>query len=1531
MSRSIDERIVQMTFKNEEFERRAKTTISTLGKLDTSLNPAKFAKNLSGMQAASERLDLTNIAAGLEKVNQGFSIMEQIAIGVFRRIGDQIAGFVSNKIRGFWTSLTQMSDLQMFDVGYKKYNDLTASVQTLVNSTGKSVDEIDTYLDRLMWYSDETSFGFTDMTKALGTMVSAGGDIDKLIPMLMGIGNATAYAGKGAQEFTRVIYNLNQSYSSGALNTMDWRSIELAGVDSKVLKEQLIAVGKELGTIKKKSAGLSDFKQLLSDKVFTREVMEKAFTNFAAMTEEAEKLVKSGEYQTAADAIEALSGNFEEFAERAFRSAQEAKSFREAIEATQDAVSSGWMQTFKIVFGNYNESKALWTDMTNTFWEIFASGASRRNTILETWKAQWKNFISVTNPDDQINPIDFDAWKQAQPYLTQTQALVGAISDVVIGIRDMISDVFRLVFPIHKVLNEDGQLVEDYSVTAKKIFDIIEKVRKSLINLSEDGFNSKAAVAFRRNFMGVLEVIKTFGVYAKSFHDNFIKPFAEMLKPVLGEVVKLWDSLGKIIIGTAQNARKDLSPFESFLSNVLKLLSPIINLLQNVLQWVNKLVSGVGRVSIFDGVISTIGNTFQWLTDVISGSVPILQTLGGWLTNVFGKVQESISNFLKGNGSDMSKLAEGGILGMLGIGLAKLIKLFGTFGTKLNEIDFMDLGKNFSKYFTGGLGKGLADSITSVFTALKDGLGGLLGGGKTAISGIALKGIADAIIELAIALLILSTVDSEKILDSLMGLAFVLGEVVAVIAVMNKMDFSNGFTGNGKKGISGFFSNLGASFKNLMAPNNFKMAMKAVKDLAFVILELSVALKIMSTIEPEKMSVAIKGLGLALLELAVFIAVVGAASKKMQGGNIKSTGKMLTKLGFAMIEIAAALKIMGSLSWNQLTVGLVGMGVALTEIGAFVIAVSKWSGKGASLKIAALGPAMIGIGLALIEIAGAMKIMSSMDVTGSQTAMVAMFAALGAIGIFVAALSKLTMGGLGVIGVATGLLILSAAIGSLSLTLMALSAVGWEQIKEGLKLFGNMLAILGGAGAILGVISPLLLLGAAALAAFGGALYVVSAAMLNAVNAFLAFQLIGGDMVSTMIDIMTDAFAAIIGLIPSFVLGIVQAIIGCAGQLLNMVSQLIQMVVGFIGDNLGTVVNTIINFATTVLQTLIPGVTSLMPLLFDLVMAVLNGLNDGLIANMDTLVENLFNLLVTAIHSLANVVRSGGELGAALMDLASGLLEGLFGALGSVFSGIGKIGGGIVDGFKGLWDSLFSSGNETGASLPEEMASGIEDNAQTAVDAADKLGSDTAEAMENSDKALAAAKDTVQGFTSFLTSGTAQGWMSAGFSSLGTVGINEMKKVLGIASPSKVMAEQGAFTVLGFVNGIYDNLKYVDEAGVDTANIMLDAIKMATDATNSALDGNLNPVITPVLDLTDVEQNSKSISSLLDSNASYNAALGIQPNRFAFGNQNGLNNPLNVNVSFTINEAGKELTEEDFTKFGKQISNIVNEELGGWI
>lgn len=375
MSKTIDEKIVSMQFDNRNFETNVKTTMSTLDRLKQSLRFDGAAKSFSDVSAAAGKVDMSPLSTGLDTVQAKFSAMEVVGVTALANITNSAVNAGKNLVKSM--SIDQVT------AGMSKYEQKTASVQTIMNATGKSIDEVNQYLEKLMWFSDETSYGFTDMTAALGQMTSSGGDIDKLIPLITGVANATAYAGKGAAEFSRVMYNLNQSYGAGYLQMMDWKSLELAGVGSKQLKQTIIDTAEELGKIKKGEVTLANFATTLKDKWADTEVMEKAFGKFGEFSDAVHEMVQSGEVETASEAIEKLSGKHSELSEKAFKSAQEAKSFTEAIDATKDAVSSGWMRTFEIIFGNYEQAKVLWTDLANTLWDVFASGGESRNAWLE--------------------------------------------------------------------------------------------------------------------------------------------------------------------------------------------------------------------------------------------------------------------------------------------------------------------------------------------------------------------------------------------------------------------------------------------------------------------------------------------------------------------------------------------------------------------------------------------------------------------------------------------------------------------------------------------------------------------------------------------------------------------------------------------------------------------------------------------------------------------------------------------------------------------------------------------------------------------------------------------------------------------------------------------------------------------------------------------------------------------------------------------------------------------------------------------
>lgn len=363
MSREVDERVVELEFRNSDFEKNTKQSIRSIDRLMEKLQFKGAEKGFENLQKASDDVDLSGVEKQIEKLNVSFNALDVITVSALNHITEKIISTGEKLVKSLSTD--QIAE------GWSKYAEKSGSIQTIMNSTGKSIDEVNGYLSKLMWFSDETSYGFSDMTSALATLTSNGGKIENLIPMIEGMANATAFAGKGAAEFSRTIYNLAQSYGTGALQLIDWKSVEQAGVSSEQLKQTLIDTAVELGTLKEGAVTTGTFDSTLSDKWATTEVMEKGFAKFAAMTEAAYEAVKNGEYDTASEAIAALSGNYDELAVSAFKSAQEAKSFNEAISGVKDAVSSKWLDVFEQIFGNYKEATKLWTELSNRLYDVF--------------------------------------------------------------------------------------------------------------------------------------------------------------------------------------------------------------------------------------------------------------------------------------------------------------------------------------------------------------------------------------------------------------------------------------------------------------------------------------------------------------------------------------------------------------------------------------------------------------------------------------------------------------------------------------------------------------------------------------------------------------------------------------------------------------------------------------------------------------------------------------------------------------------------------------------------------------------------------------------------------------------------------------------------------------------------------------------------------------------------------------------------------------------------------------------------------
>ena len=103
MSRTVDQRVVEMQFDNGQFERNVKTSMNTLDRLKQSLNMNGATKGLENVQQASKNIDFSRMASGVESLQNRFSTLGIVGMRVIENLTDSAMRFV-NKTLSFITS-----------------------------------------------------------------------------------------------------------------------------------------------------------------------------------------------------------------------------------------------------------------------------------------------------------------------------------------------------------------------------------------------------------------------------------------------------------------------------------------------------------------------------------------------------------------------------------------------------------------------------------------------------------------------------------------------------------------------------------------------------------------------------------------------------------------------------------------------------------------------------------------------------------------------------------------------------------------------------------------------------------------------------------------------------------------------------------------------------------------------------------------------------------------------------------------------------------------------------------------------------------------------------------------------------------------------------------------------------------------------------------------------------------------------------------------------------------------------------------
>lgn len=1037
MSKTIDERVVEMRFDNKQFESNAQTSLSTIEKLKKSLDMDGATKGLESIDSAAKKVDMSGLGSAVETVKTRFSALEIMAVTALANITNSVVNTGKQMLR----SLT----IEPISQGFEEYELKMGSIQTIMMSTGASLEEVNKYLQELNTYSDKTIYSFQDMTSNIGKFTNAGVGLEDAVMAIQGVSNVAAVSGANANEASRAMYNFAQALSAGYVKLIDWKSIENANMATVEFKTQLLESAVACGTLTKTADGMyktvkgnvidatHGFNDSLQDQWMTTEALVGTLRNYADETTE--------------------------IGAKAFAAAQDVKTFTQLIDTLKEAVGSGWANTWEILFGDFEEAKELWTGLSQVIGGFIDAQADARNEMLQGWKD-----------------------------LGGRTKLIEALKNAFEGVQSVIKPIyeaFREIFP---------------PTTAQQLYDITENLRKFTANLKLSDTASSNLKSTFKGLFAILDIVK------QAFSAIFTA-----IKPLFGG----FGTLGDGILGFTGGIGDAIVAFDEFIKTsgaFQKVGEGIATVIQTIMTALSTLKNKIkekfesANFELFHSLLERIHERMTQVGEAAgemkSGVIVAFEVIGEALANCqFVQLLSAIWNAVKTIGSGIVK-----ILGELGSSLAKNLgeANFSGIIDLLNSISFGAIAVGITK-FVGTFRKAIEDigSFKESFIGILDSVRGCFEAYQNQLQAGTLLKIASAIAILTASLIALSLVDSEKLNVALGAITVLFAELLASMAVFNKIsgqatgvmksvtamlgiatavlilasalkkiaDLNTKQLTTGLIGVAGLTTMMVAAAKAMSS--NSKTIIKGATQMVIF----AAAIKILASVceqlaklDWNQLAKGLIGVGVLLAEVSLFL-----RTAKFSGKSI-TTATGIVILSAAIKVLASACKDFGEMKWEEIGKGLASIAVLLAEVTAF----TKLTGN--AKHVISTGVALIAIGAAMKIFASAVKDFSGMQWDEIARGLIAMAGALASVTIAVNFMPK------NMIGIGTGLIAVSAALLILANALNQMGSMSWEEIAKGLITLGGAMAILAiGLNAMTGTLA-----GSAALLVAASALLVLT-------------------------------------------------------------------------------------------------------------------------------------------------------------------------------------------------------------------------------------------------------------------------------------------------------------------------------------------------------------------------------------------------------------------------------------------------------
>jgi len=1437
MSRTIDERIVDMQFNNKQFETGIQDSLRSIDNLK---------KGLGDMDGAGKALD--SVGESANKLGFNFSALEIMVATVLAKL--------TSAVIDFGLAAAQSLFLEPMMKGFSQYEEKIGSMKAIMNATQMSAKEVGEALAGVIFYADETSFSFDQMSTAIRLFTSSGIEIEDAVKQIQGLGSASALAGVPMEKMGSVFDAVSKAIGQGSMKIREWDTLQLAGLTTSMeFKQILLDTAVEMGTLTKQGEGyvahyiepmsgkvkelevsITDMRTALKSGWLDKAVLQEALNQFGdyandvyllteKFTENSEELLAkygktmedvfkevgaSAEESTeitrlmteenysfekallevkqtsliAAQAMNILSDGTDHFGERGMRAAQEARTLTETLEAVGNAIASRWRDTWELLIGDVDEATELFGGLVEALWELFVASGDTRNAILQLWRG--------------VDEGDLDGRTILLEGLTN-------IGKAFLQVIEAISGAWGDIFP---------------PITAQQLLDLTERFRDFTERLI---MSDETADKVKRTLTGLFAALDLVGMAIKAVFQVAGMLIGALL-PVGDGVLGVTAGLGDFIVAL-RNAAIDGDIFGKGVEIIGTVLDKVRSVISVAADGVKAGITrlrdyfgqfggiDLGPLKIFSSDVEVAFTPFTFIANVFKKAFEVIVAVFQWAAPIVGpiaqKIGQAFTSFGKaigdaiksGDFKSLIDLVNTGLLGGVLLGLKKFID-------SLSDV-------------TSG-----ASGILSGITGILDGVRGSLEAYQSKLKAQTLLTIAAAIGILAAALLVLSTIDAGDMAAALAAITVLFVELAATMLVLSKYMGSIKMGGialqmvaisaaililssamknvadlsweevlKGAAGIAALSAILVKS-ANALSKSSGKLISGGLGLIAFAaaILVLTSAVEKLGQLDIATLTKGLIAVGILMAEIAVFSQIV-------KPDKLMSTGIAMIAVGAALAIMANAIKTLGELSIEELIKGLTGIGVILASFAGFTQIVKPE-------KLVSTGIAMIAIGTALNIMANAVSTFGGMSLEELAKGLIAMGVALASIAGFTQIISteKILTTSIAMIGFGAALLIIAQAVKSFG-------SMSWEEIAKGLVALAGSLIImavamnamtggLAGAAAML-VMSAAILVLAPALMMLGSMnLAEIGLALLALVGVFAVVG-VAGLVLAPLTPVILGLAAAIAllgvgvfaigaGLL-AFSAGLTAlAVAGTAGAAALVIAvtsiiSLIPMAVGALGEGLLMFIQVIADGTPIIMQALtqiimgmIQVLVSLAPQLVDAIFVFLNKMLDTALSNVPKMVDAGLKLLTGILDGIRKNI---GDIVATTLLIIAEFLKGLAAGIPSVVSA----GVDIIVAFIGAISKervrLIDEGFKMIIDFVNGLADAIRNNTPTLVTAFANLAS----AM-------------IEGLVGGLFAGI-KGAVDA-VKNLGGAIIDGFKGVLGIASPSKVFEEFGENTPEGYIVGI---------------------------------------------------------------------------------------------------------------------------------